>query len=109
MVIWHNTGDASRIPVDVRPGDDVVLWIGTYPIELGQSVWVDMKLTKADGRELTLTQPAVWHSNNERHNNSYWMVEIGTFEMGDHLEYRVLGSRGEEQIACNESFAFDVL
>jgi len=108
MVIWHNTGDASRIPENVTAGDDVVLWIGTYPIELGQAVWVDMKLIKPDGRELSATQPAQWHSNNEQRNNSYWIATIGTFEPGDRVEYRVLGSHGEEQVSCNDTFSFDV-
>lgn len=108
MIIWHNTGDASRIPENVTSGDDVVLWIGSHPIEPGQTVWVEMTLVKPNGKELTATQPATWHSNNEHRNNSYWQITIGSFEQGDHLEYRVCGSHGDERVTCNESFSFDV-
>jgi hypothetical protein len=108
MILWHNTGDASRIPEQVMAGDEVVLWAGTHPIEPGQTVWVEMTLTKPDGRTLTATQPAGWHSNNEYRNNSYWIVPIGIFDQGDHLEYRVCGRIGETSTDCGELFAFDV-
>ncbi len=108
MVIWHNTGDASRIPENVTAGEEVVLWIGTYPIEPGQTVWVDMRLTKSAGRTLSATQPAEWHSNNEQRNNSYWIAQIGAFDQGDHVEYSVLGSCHEEQARCADLFEFDV-
>ena len=108
MVIWHNTGDASRIPEHVTAGDEVVLWIGTHPIEPGQSVWVEMTLSKPDGRAFNAKQPALWHSNNEYRNNSYWLVSIGTFEQGDRLEYRVSGAHGESHADGDETFAFDV-
>jgi hypothetical protein len=108
MIIWHNTGDASRIPENVRSGEDVVLWIGTHPIELGQSVLINMTLHKADGRKLTAIQPASWHSNNDLRNNSYWTAEIGVFDSGDRLEYKVTGGNRNEKIECVEVFEFDV-
>lgn len=108
MVIWHNAPDASRIPETVATGQEVELWIGTHPIEFGQSVWVEMKLQKVDGKELSAKQPAQWHSNNEQQNNSYWLARIGTFESGDRLEYRVCGSRDDEQVDCNETYSFEV-
>ncbi len=108
MIIWHNTGDASRIPEHVSAGDEVVLWIGTHPIEPGQAVWVEMKLLKADGRELTATQPALWQSNSEHRNNSYWVAEIGTFDSGDRLEYCICGSCNTTRVESTESHAFDV-
>ena len=108
MVLWHNTGDASRIPENVSAGDEVVLWIGTHPIEPGQEVWVEMTLERTDGRTLKATQPGRWHSNNEYRNNSYWVAPIGTFEHGDHLEYRVCGRIGGTTADCGELFSFDV-
>ena len=108
MIGWHNTADASRIPEFVSSGQEVELWIGTHPIEMGQSVWVELTLSRADGKQLTAKQPAEWHSNNDQRNNSYWRVLLGTFGQGDRLEYRICGSRGEEQIMCTETFEFEV-
>lgn len=108
MVIWHNTADASRIPETVTAGQEVELWLGTYPIEGGQSVTIDMKLTRADGREMTASQPARWHSNNEQRNNSYWIAQLGTFEAGDRLEYSIKGRRGDEEVTDGQLYSFDV-
>jgi hypothetical protein len=108
MLLWHNTDDASRIPENVRAGDDVVLWIGTHPVEFGQSVEVSMTLYKADGRELTAIQPARWHSNNDQRNNSYWTAEIGAFDSGDRLRYKVTGGNRNEKVECVDVFEFDV-
>ena len=108
MVIWHNTADASRIPETVNEGQEVELWIGTYPIEFGQSVWVEMKLRRADGREMSASQPALWHSNNEQRNNSYWLVQIGVFEQGDHLEYAVKGKHEDEEVTDGKLYSFEV-
>jgi len=108
MVIWHNTVDASRIPEYVSAGQDVELWIGTYPIEGGQSVWVEVTLNRADGKEMTCKMPAQWHSNNEQRNNSYWLAQLGSFEAGDRVEYRVYGSRQDELVSCNDTFSFEV-
>ncbi len=44
MVIWHSTDDAPRTPAEVFPNDKVVLWIGSYPIEPGQTISVELKV-----------------------------------------------------------------
>jgi hypothetical protein len=108
MVIWHNTVDASRIPEYVTAGQEVELWIGTYPIEVEQSIWIEITLHKADGKELSCKMPAQWHSNNEQRNNSYWRAQLGSFESGDRVEYRLFGSRGDELVSCNDTFSFEV-
>ena len=108
MVIWHNTVDASRIPEYVVAGQEVELWIGTYPIEGGQSVWMEITLRTADNREYFCKMPAQWHSNNEQRSNSYWVLSLGSFDSGDRLEYRVFGSKGDELVSCNDTFTFEV-
>jgi hypothetical protein len=108
MVIWHNTVDASRIPEYVSAGQDVELWIGTYPIEGGHSVWVEVTLNRADSKEMTCKMPAQWHSNNEQRNNSYWLAQLGSFEAGDRVEYRIYGSRKDELVSCNDTYSFEV-
>ena len=108
MVIWHNTVDASRIPEYVSAGQEVELWIGTYPIEGGQSVWLEITLNTVDGRELFCKMPAQWHSNSEQRNNSYWTINLGSFDSGERIEYRVYGSKGEDLVSCNDTFTFEV-
>ena len=108
MIIWHNTVDASRIPEYVTTGQEVELWIGTYPIEGGQSVWLEITLYAQDGRELFCKMPAQWNSNSEQRNNSYWAMNLGAFESGDRIEYRIYGSREDELVSCNETFGFEV-
>jgi hypothetical protein len=108
MVIWHDTDDASRIPEYVSAGQDVEVWVGTYPIEGGQSVWLEVTLERPDGKEMTCKMPAQWRSNNEQRNNSYWHAQLGSFEVGDRVEYRIYGSRGEELVSCNDTYSFEV-
>ena len=108
MVIWHNTVDASRIPEYVSAGQEVELWIGTYPIEGGQSVWLEITLNTVDGRELFCKMPAQWRSNSEQRNNSYWTINLGSFDSGERVEYRIYGSKGEELVSCNDTFMFEV-
>jgi len=108
VVIWHNTVDASRIPEYPVAGQEVELWIGTYPVEGGQSVWLEITLNTVDGRELYCKMPAQWHSNSEQRNNSYWVINLGSFDSGDRLEYRVFGAKGDELISCNETYTLEI-
>jgi hypothetical protein len=108
MVIWHNTVDASRIPEYVSAGQEVELWIGTYPIEGEQSVWLEITLYTVDGKELFCKMPAQWSSNNEQRNNSYWKMDLGAFNSGDRVEYRIFGTHGEDLVSCNDTFSFEV-
>ena len=52
--------------------------------------------------------PAQWNSNSESRNNSYWVMNLGAFESGDRIEYRVYGSHEDELVSCNDTFGFDV-
>jgi hypothetical protein len=108
MVIWHNTVDASRIPEYVSAGQEVELWIGTYPIEGGQAVWLEITLYTVDGRELFCKMPAQWQSNSEQRNNSYWKMDLGVFNSGDRVEYRIYGAKDDELVSCSDTYSFDV-
>jgi len=108
MLIWHNTPDASRIPETVVSGERISLWIGTYPIEPGQSVWVELNVRKRDRSEQMSKQPASWHSNDEPRHNSYWVAHVGPFELGDHVEYSARGSVGDQEAADANKYEFDV-
>lgn len=108
MVVWHNTPDAARIPEVVEAGLRVSLWIGSFPIEPEQSVWVEWNIRKPDGSVVTETQNAEWHSNDEGRHNSYWIVRVGAFEAGDHVEYTIHGKVRDQEVADKDSYAFDV-
>jgi hypothetical protein len=108
MVVWHNTPDALRIPDVVRAGDHVSLWIGTWPIEPGQSVLVDLKILKATGEEILEQRQAEWHSNHEPRNNSYWVAHLGSFEAGDTIQYTISGTVGDQKVADPNVYSFEV-
>lgn len=92
MVIWHNTEDAPRTPVEVSPNDKVVIWIGSYPIELGQQVVVEMKISASSSKEEDQTVHAEWRYNDYGKNNSYWAAIVGPFSAGQKVEYRIVGT-----------------
>src|SRR5574341_1245142 len=108
MVIWHNTPDALRIPDIVRGGDIVSLWIGTWPIEPGQSVSVEMKVLRVNGDEVLERKDAQWHSNDEPRNNSYWVAHLGFFEPGEKVEYTISGRVNEQEAVDPNTYIFEV-
>ncbi len=108
MVIWHNTEDAPRTPAEVFQNDKVVLWIGSYPIELGQSIDVAISVTDKSGGIRKLAAEAEWRYNDYGKNNSYWTAIIGPFKVGDKVEYRIKGA-GSDQIQHTQIDNFTVL
>lgn len=109
MVIWHNTPDASRIPEVPLMGERISVWIGSYPIEPGQSVWVEFTVRNHDGKERQDKQSASWHSNDEPRHNSYWVAHIGPFESKDRVEYVVWGSIGDKTVSDPNTYEFEVV
>jgi hypothetical protein len=47
MNIWHGTDDTPRSPRRVNPTENIVVTVGTWPIEPGQSVWVTWDVVAA--------------------------------------------------------------
>ncbi|WP_099224565.1 TIM-barrel domain-containing protein [Listeria costaricensis] len=90
--VYHNPyGDddlytvqpTERSPRDPKAGEDVILNITTWPIESGQSVWVEW--TKNDE-----AQPDVGAAYNYNSgNNTYWDANIGSFKKGDKITYTI--------------------
>jgi len=98
MNIWHDTNDAPRTPRRVNPGEDVIVDVGTWPIEPGQSVRVTWEVTAADESHRQGVSIAEWRRNTDV--NSYWSVRLGPFADGDNVTYSISGSssNGEVQI-----------
>lgn len=91
MVIWHNTEDAPRTPAEVFPNDKVVIWIGSYPIELGQEIAVELKISSKSSEERRNKVHAEWRYNDYGRNNSYWTAIVGPFKAGEKVEYKIVG------------------
>jgi alpha-amylase/alpha-mannosidase (GH57 family) len=89
MHLWHLTPDAPRSPGRVSPDDWVTIDIGSWPIEPGQGVWVDVAITHDDGAASSLRVDAEWRHN--ANGNSYWRAELAPFERSALVEYRVRG------------------
>ena len=97
MELWHLTPDAPRDPRRVRPGERVVLQIGTWPIEPGQAVWVTYRLERADGTRDAQRNDAAWQRNDGA--NSFWRAELGPFARGDCVTYVVHGCAPDGEVA----------
>lgn len=90
MNIWHLTTDAPRRPTRVSVGETVTLHIGTWPIEIGQSVWVEYQSINRDGTSSNDMVKGNWKYNAPP--NSFWHVKLGPFLDGDRVTYTVHGS-----------------
>lgn len=89
MQLWHITPDAPRSPLRVSPDERVVLHIGTWPVEPGQTVWVTYEVERSGEVEGPVQLAASWDHN--RGANSYWVAEIGPFASGERVTYTVYG------------------
>ncbi|HEY66139.1 MAG TPA: hypothetical protein G4O02_16385 [Caldilineae bacterium] len=96
MYIWHLTPDAPRAPHRVSLDERVILHIGTWPIEPGQSVWVICRVEHPDGMSEEGRVDAVWGRNEGV--NSYWHAEIGPFVRGDQVTYTVHGRSPQGEV-----------
>lgn len=96
MYLWHLTPDAPRTPVRVSPGEAVRLVIGSWPIEPGQRVWLELQGPAGEPTRLE----ARWAHNQGE--NSYWQVELGPFTRGERVRYRVFGASPAGEVSGPE-------
>jgi len=89
MKIWHLTPETPRFPFNVSARQNVNLQLGTWPVEDGQTTWVDFRLMHPDGTEETGAVHGTWNFN--RDGNSYWFIDFGPFGDGDRVEYGLRG------------------
>jgi hypothetical protein len=88
MIIWHGTDDAPR-PEGVRPGSVVKLRIGSFPAyQANPSIVVRTVIRRGGAAILLGDRPAAWVGNQGE--SAYWETELGPFEEGDAVEYRIL-------------------
>ncbi len=108
MVIWHNTEDAPRTPGEVFQNDKVVLWIGSYPIEPGQIITVEITVSGGTSEDNKYSVEAEWRYNDYSRNNSYWTAIVGPFNAGEKIEYKIKGI-GPDQLQHNQIDGFTIL
>lgn len=97
MYVWHLTSDAPRSPERVIPGERVLISVGTWPIEPGQSVWISSSVERHQSGAAEATTPAVWQHNLGP--NSYWQAELGPFGRGDRITYTVHARASDGPVA----------
>lgn len=96
MNLWHLTPDAPRHPLRISPGEQVMLRIGTWPIEPGQAVWVECQVIHRDGSSEIGHATADWQENLGP--NSYWQARFGPFADGDSVSYTVRGRNADGEV-----------
>lgn len=96
MDIRHLTPDAPRSPHRVAPGERVRLFIGTWPIEPGQTVWVVYRAELPGEESLAGRLEATWQRNGAE--SSEWGVELGPFHAGARVDYTVMGRSPEGEV-----------
>ncbi|MDR0922614.1 MAG: DUF4968 domain-containing protein [Lactobacillales bacterium] len=109
--VWHAPyGDddlysvqpTERCPRDPKAGEDVWLHITTWPIEAGQNIWIEW--SKNDQSQPNVTADYDYNSGN----NTYWKVNLGSFQKGDKISYTIKASVNNQSPISSESFSFAV-
>lgn len=103
MKLWYLT---EHPPQQVSPGEPVLLALGTWPIETGQSVQVEYVVEHQDKTTEYHTVDAIWQYN--ANGNSYWRAQIGPFGEGDRVNYYAQGhAPGSGAVTDASSFRVD--
>jgi len=66
--VWHteNGGDSPKVLYEVQAKKLMEIWIGTWPIEPGQSVWIEYRVNSGSWKNIVCN----WQYNT--YVNSYW-------------------------------------
>jgi alpha-glucosidase (family GH31 glycosyl hydrolase) len=90
--VWHSPygkedlyeiESTERFPRDPEAGQNVFIKLNTWPVEMGQSTWVSWKKNGIQ----QLNKNGDWKYNEG--NNTFWEVNLGSFNKGDVIEYYV--------------------
>ncbi|MBI3202621.1 MAG: hypothetical protein HYZ29_13860 [Myxococcales bacterium] len=106
MHLWHLELDTPRLPASAEPGEPVLACVGTWPVELGQSVWATIDVKSATGRRRQEIRRGRWCRNHGP--NSYWEIDLGRFDPGDTVSYRVVGEDESREVVATRVFGIRV-
>lgn len=107
MHVWHLEQDTPRRPELVSSGEPVVACVGTWPVEPAQSVWATFEVKSRTGRRWQDTRKGRWVRNDGP--NSYWEIDLGRFERGDELAYKVLAEDAAGRVVATRQFELTVV
>ena len=85
LTIWHQTNDARASARLENGAWWLDLEIGTWPIESGQSVLAEAKVSGRSEVDRSILRKASWSHNSGV--NSYWSAKLGPFAAGDSVDY----------------------
>ena len=105
MHVWHGTADTPRSPEGPAASEPITVRAGTWPVEPGQSVWLELRVESSNGRTTRQRVDCRWERNQDA--NSYWTAAIGPFARGSMVSYEVRGRSGAEEVTAG-SAAFQV-
>ena len=98
MHVWHAASDTLRSPEQPAAGERILVRAGTWPVELGQSVWLELRVEPPGGPAVLQRVDCGWERN--QGSNSYWSAEIGPFVRGTTVSYVLWGRSGAETFAA---------
>jgi hypothetical protein len=76
----------------------VEIWVGSYPIEPGQHIFVEVTVVHQDGTRQRDQILALWRYNDFALASSYWQAGLGPFTKGAQVEYIVHGKSGTASV-----------
>jgi hypothetical protein len=91
MILWHDIENALRSPQRVRPKEPVSVTVGSYPREPGEFVTVFCRTIRKNGEVHIQRIDGHRQFDDPVNNQSYWIAELGAFELGDKVEYTISG------------------
>ena len=97
MQVWHAAADTPRLPERPAAGERFTVRAGSWPIEPGQSLWLDLRVEPLCGAVTHQRIDCVWDGNHG--SNSYWSADIGPFGRGAKVRYQVRGRSGSDEVA----------
>ena len=98
MQIWHGAADTPRFPARPAAGQPVTVRVGSWPVEPGQSVWLDVRVEPLRGTAAGQRVDCRWEGNHG--SNSYWSAQIGPFPRGAEVSYAVHGGRDLHEVTA---------
>ena len=98
MQVWHSTADTPRLPERPAAGERVTVRAGSWPIEPGQSLWLELRVEPLCGAVTHQRIDCVWDGNHG--SNSYWSADIGPFGRGAKVSYAIRGRSGSDEVTA---------
>ncbi len=109
--VWHDPyGDddlytvqeTERYPRDPKAGEQVYVKMNTWPIEAGQSVWVEWSRNNVPQAPIG----ADWKYNSS--SDTFWEAALGSFDKGDVIEYTIYADHNGVNTKTAGPFQFTV-